>query len=857
MAFGSLGTIWAEIGLDLKKLDAGLMQAQTKLASADKSISVMGQKLTTNSTKLMATGGLMVGAVAGVGTAAVKMASDFDTSMRNVNSITKLSEQELGKLSKQVVDLSKKFPQSAKTLAEGLYDISSSGFQGAEGMKVLEASAKAASAGLTDTSTAAKGITAVLNAYTMSADKASDIADTMFATVDKGVITFEELSSQIGEVVGTANLANINFNELSGALAYMTTKGIDAAEATTSLNRLILSIIDPSKALAEVLREAGFESGEMALQQIGLVGVLELMEKASGGSLTKLQEMTPEMRALKAAGALLGSGIEELNGFMSTFGDTTGYATRALEEQQKSLSYQLSILKNDISAIGISLGSELLPSITSATTSISKWISENEELAAGLVKLAGGGLAGTGLLLLTAGAIGKIRAAIIALNATPFGLASAGLAGSITAMIGILGMYTTAMYNAGNANEEIYKKNKELEKAENDLVIAEKNRQVVLEGKNQTLRAATEEEQNHLREIELTAQSYKDYQDRENEAKEAILGHTEATEENTLKITENKIALMDNEAVISKLMETYGLTKEAAEQYAKSEGLLKSTTEETTGAIDEQKQSVDELIASLYKLYNLNQDTTEAVWNFEDALASYNEVLKDSNSTERDRQKALFAVQDAYEQSLVSMMREYEAVGNNTKRIEELQEQYVITGLKAVQSGAISETSFIEMAKQFDISSGEIIKWAKDMGITLDEATRDRIIHLGLETSGFDSSLSVALNRLNALDRRMGLSYAMGGIVGIPQADYGMVIPQTGREIPIIAHEGEMILNSSQQNNLIDALWGVANGKSYGASINNNFYISELVVREEADIDRIANELYQKQHTKQIGVGIR
>ena len=202
-------------------------------------------------------------------------------------------------------------------------------------------------------------------------------------------------------------------------------------------------------------------------------------------------------------------------------------------------------------------------------------------------------------------------------------------------------------------------------------------------------------------------------------------------------------------------------------------------------------------------------------------------------------------------------MREYEAVGNNTKRIEELQKQYVITGLQAVQSGAISETSFIEMAKQFDISSGEIIKWAEEMGIVLDETTKDRIIHLGLETSGFDSSLSAALNRLNALDRRMGLSYAMGGIVGIPQAAYGMVIPQTGRAIPVIAHEGEMILNSSQQNNLIDALWGVANGKSYGASINNNFYISELVVREEADIDRIANELYQIQKTKQIGVGIR
>ena len=97
----------------------------------------MGQKLTLASTKMMVAGGIMAGAVAAVGVASVKSAKEFDTSMRNVNSITKLTEKEFQNLSKDVVDMSKKLPQSAKTLAEGLYDISSSGFQGAEGMKVL------------------------------------------------------------------------------------------------------------------------------------------------------------------------------------------------------------------------------------------------------------------------------------------------------------------------------------------------------------------------------------------------------------------------------------------------------------------------------------------------------------------------------------------------------------------------------------------------------------------------------------------------------------------------------------------------------------------------------------------------
>ena len=204
--------------------------------------------------------------------------------------------------------------------------------------------------------------------------------------------------------------------------------------------------------------------------------------------------------------------------------------------------------------------------------------------------------------------------------------------------------------------------------------------------------------------------------------------------------------------------------------------------------------------------------------------------MKDSAATDREKQEALFAAQDQWEIFHTSLLKEQETVCTNIKRQEELQEQYTISGLKAVDAGIISETAFIEMAKQFDISSGEIIKWAEEMGLVLDEETKERIIRIGLDTSGFDSSLSAAINRLNNLDRRMGL-YANGGIVGyagggiIPKAAGGMVVPQTGREVPIIAHEGEVILNSSQQGNLAEAIWGVANGKGSGGGINNNFYI--------------------------------
>jgi len=407
MAF-DLGSIFAEIGVNTAKLDAGLMKAELKLGNFDKSINSVGQKLTAASTKMMIAGGLMAGSVLAVGVAAVKMAATFETSMRNVNSISKLSESEFKALGESVIGISKKFPQTAKELADGLYDIASSGFQGADGLKILEASAMAASAGMTTTAVSAKGITAVLNAYGLEASDAAGISDTMFRTVDRGVITFEELSSTVGDWVGIGKAAGISFNEMSGAIAYMTTKGINASEAGTSLNRLITEMVKPVGEMADMWKAAGYESGEAAIKQLGLAGAMQVVNEKTKGGLTATQLLVPEMRGARGALALLGNGYEELTTFMEGFVDTSGSAAIALAEQSKSLEFQLKLLKNSATAIGIEIGNRLIPSITKYVTAADGMTTANTELIASNIILAGkigGAVAG---ILLAGAAYGKI-----------------------------------------------------------------------------------------------------------------------------------------------------------------------------------------------------------------------------------------------------------------------------------------------------------------------------------------------------------------------------------------------------------------------------------------------------------------
>src|SRR5690606_36423077 len=163
------------------------------LTAAGRDVKAFGTEVKTagasasTSSRLMQQG-LKVGILA-VGAAAaysVNQAIKFETELRNIQSLTKQSEASLGDLGSTLIGLSTRLPQDATTLAQGFYDIASSGFEGADAMMVLEASAMAASAGLTTTEVSAKAIAATLNAYGQDASHAADVSDVLFKTVDLG-----------------------------------------------------------------------------------------------------------------------------------------------------------------------------------------------------------------------------------------------------------------------------------------------------------------------------------------------------------------------------------------------------------------------------------------------------------------------------------------------------------------------------------------------------------------------------------------------------------------------------------------------------------------------------------------------
>lgn len=299
--------------------------------------------------------------------AATAAAAQFQATMANVSTVSQSTAKDMAGISQTVLDMSRTLPQSANTLAEGLYDVASSGFDGAEAVTILEASAKAASAGLTDTATSARAVTSIINAYGLGASDAADISDTLFQVVNKGVVTFEELSLQLGDFVSLAAASGVPIDEAGAALATMTLGGQRAAVAATNLRGIFSALLEPTAEMANMLEQLGYASGQQALETDGLTGVMEKMRIKTGGNADEVTRLFGRIEAATGALSLMADNGETFNRVAAEITDKTarmGATQTAFTRQSATFSAQFKLLRNNIEATAIEVGQNLLPAMT-------------------------------------------------------------------------------------------------------------------------------------------------------------------------------------------------------------------------------------------------------------------------------------------------------------------------------------------------------------------------------------------------------------------------------------------------------------------------------------------------------------
>ncbi len=293
---------------------------------------------------------------------AAKSSYDFEKEFRkNMLEVATISTQVTNDMTgfmNQVISITQEIPIKAPEAAKALYSIVSAGHDGAEGMKILEVSAKAAVGGLTETETAADAITTILNAYKMSAEEAGTVSDQLFTTVRLGKTTFGELGASIAQVAPIAAAYGISIDQVLGAVASLTKQGTPTAQAMTQIR-------------AAIQGTAG-ELGDAAFQGRTFQEALQLINEKAGGSASKMKEMLGTDEGLAATLALTGKNAKSAASDLGELQDSLGATEAAFEKMADEAGNQMTLLSNNIQAALRPMGEAILQEVSEIAKSFNE-----------------------------------------------------------------------------------------------------------------------------------------------------------------------------------------------------------------------------------------------------------------------------------------------------------------------------------------------------------------------------------------------------------------------------------------------------------------------------------------------------
>lgn len=344
----------------------------------------MGTNLAATGAKMKSVGkGMTMGLtlpLIGIGVAAGKMAMDFDDASRYANTMMQATEGEMENMRKTALDLAKHTGKASADIMRSFYGIASAGYKGAEADKILKIATEGATGGFIDQEKSVDALVKVMSIYGKEGDEARETMDVMFGIVDKGLLTFDDLSRSFARASQFAVPLNIDVKEMGASLGFLSKKFSSSEEAASGLMGLTRAFIKPSNDMKDVTAAWAKEQGLAAdtttaqmVQTLGLKGTLDVLQETTGGNVEMMGKLIPEATGLTAALYLTSEeGAKELTENLGYLNDAAGLTQEKFDEASKSakvrLAKSMEVLKGILIEVGAVLLENLLPVLDKLAT---------------------------------------------------------------------------------------------------------------------------------------------------------------------------------------------------------------------------------------------------------------------------------------------------------------------------------------------------------------------------------------------------------------------------------------------------------------------------------------------------------
>jgi TP901 family phage tail tape measure protein len=288
----------------------------------------------------------------------IKQAELLQIKVSEIRTISQDQQMPLEGWTKQMRQLSSQFGVDVLTVAEGAYEtLSNQVARGTAAITFMNQALAFGAATVTSTAESVNLLTAALNAFNLDASNTTQVAASMFKTIDLGRVVAKEMSNTLGRTAPLAHTLGITLDELNASLAVMTIQGQKYNTASTQLRSILIKLIKPTDKMKELFAEWGVESGEAAIATFGFQNVIrklnDEMNKANG--LSRIGELLGRERPIAGLAALARDDMQEFDKTLNKFKTATEAYIKAVnisfESNAKYIQIQREAAKNYIQEV--------------------------------------------------------------------------------------------------------------------------------------------------------------------------------------------------------------------------------------------------------------------------------------------------------------------------------------------------------------------------------------------------------------------------------------------------------------------------------------------------------------------------
>lgn len=313
-----------------------------------------------------------------------EVGSSFETSFSKASTLFGDVSVDTDNLKSKIADMSKQTGISAEELNETLYQAMSAGIPVTEDMgtalAAVQTAAKLSVGGFTSSSIAMSGLTTAINAYGLSADDASRIADEFILVQNKGVTTVDELASNMGRAISTGSAYGVNLENLNAAYISLTKGGISTAESTTYLSSMMNELGDSGSDVGKVLQEkTGMSFSQLMDNGYSLADVLDILMASVDGDSSALMNLWGSAEAGKAANAILTQGTDNFRQSLDDLGNSSGTTEDAYSTMMDTADGKMKQVKETANDLFIKVFEKAEPVIAAVLDGF-QWLIENAQI---------------------------------------------------------------------------------------------------------------------------------------------------------------------------------------------------------------------------------------------------------------------------------------------------------------------------------------------------------------------------------------------------------------------------------------------------------------------------------------------